>query len=140
MSAAVLADCPPDLTAASYRYGKHVGMAFQLVDDVLDFEGSLLSMGKPALADLRAGLSTAPVLFASEQHAELEPMMERKFKEDGDVERATELVSGSDGIEKTKDLARIHAEAAMEAALSLGDGIYRDALINLAHKVVLRTA
>ena len=140
MSAALLAECPPELTAACYKYGKHVGMAFQLVDDALDFEGSLLSMGKPALADLRAGLSTAPVLFAAEEYEELEPMIERKFNEEGDVERARELVFQSAGIERTKDLARIHAEAAMEAALSLGNGVHRDALINLAYKVVRRTA
>jgi geranylgeranyl pyrophosphate synthase len=138
-SAALLAECPMDLTVASYKFGKHVGMAFQLVDDVLDFEGSVLSMGKPALADLRAGLSTAPVIFAAEEHSELEPMIRRKFNEEGDVERARELVFQSEGIERTKNLARIHAEVAMEAALLFGDGVHRDALINLAYKVVWRT-
>jgi geranylgeranyl pyrophosphate synthase len=138
-STALLAGCPAELTVASYKFGKHVGMAFQLVDDVLDFEGSVLSMGKPALADLKAGLSTAPVLFAAEEYNELEPMINRKFKEDGDVERARELVFQSQGIERTKNLARVHAEAAMEAALLLGDGVHRDALINLAYKVVRRT-
>jgi len=138
-SAALLADCPVELTVASYKFGKHVGMAFQLVDDVLDLEGSVLAMGKPALADLKAGLSTAPVLFAAEEFNELEPMINRKFKEDGDVERAKELIFQSEGLERTKDLARVHAEAAMEAALTLGDGVHRDALINLAYKVVQRT-
>ena len=138
-SAALLGDCPPELVDASYRYGKHVGMAFQLVDDVLDFEGSIKSMGKPALADLNAGLSTAPVLFAAEVYPELEPMMDRKFKEAGDVERAVELVFSSDGIERTKQQARVHAELAMEAVLEFAPGQYRDALINLAYKVVSRT-
>jgi geranylgeranyl pyrophosphate synthase len=138
-SAALLGECPPNLVAASYKYGKHVGMAFQLVDDVLDFEGSILSMGKPALGDLNAGLSTAPVLFAAEEYPELEPLMDRKFKEQGDVERAVELVFASKGIERTKQLARVHAELAMEAALELDGGIHRDALINLAYKVVSRT-
>jgi geranylgeranyl pyrophosphate synthase len=138
-SAALLGDCSPELVAASYRYGKHVGMAFQLADDVLDFEGSVSSMGKPALADLNAGLSTAPVLFAAEDYPELEPMMDRKFRQEGDVERAVELVFASDGIERTKQMARVHAELAMEAALELEPSVHRDALINLAYKVVSRT-
>jgi len=138
-SAAVLADCPPQLVTASYKYGKHVGMAFQLVDDVLDFEGSLLSMGKPALADLKAGLATAPVIFSARQFPELEEMMDRKFGNEGDVERARQLVFQSDGLEQTKHLARLHAEIAMESLLELDDSVYRDSLINLAYKVVSRT-
>ena len=138
-SAALLADCPPELVDACYKFGKHVGMAFQLVDDVLDFEGSVSSMGKPALADLNAGLATAPVLFASEVFPELEPMMDRKFKEIGDVDSAKQLVFESNGIERTKQLARVHAEISMEAAMELDHSLYRDALINLAYKVVRRT-
>lgn len=138
-SAALLGNYPPEMVLASYRFGKHIGMAFQLVDDVLDFEGNVNELGKPALADLNSGLSTAPVLFASEQFPELEAMMDRKFKSDGDVERAVELVAQSDGIERTKELARVHSEIAMEALLELESSVYRDALINLTHKVVSRT-
>jgi geranylgeranyl pyrophosphate synthase len=138
-SAALLAECPPELVVASYKYGKHVGMAFQLVDDVLDFEGDVKSMGKPALADLREGLSTAPVLFAAEEFPQLEAMMDRKFKHDGDVEQAREWVFQSQGIERTKELARVHAERAMGAVLPWADSVHRDALINLAYKVVQRT-
>ena len=138
-SAALLAECPPELVVAAYNYGKHVGMAFQLVDDVLDFEGDVKSMGKPALADLRAGLSTAPVLFAAEEFPELEVMMDRKFKQDGDVEASRELILQSRGIERTKELARVHAERAMEAILPWEATEHRDALINLAYKVVQRT-
>ncbi|VEU40549.1 unnamed protein product [Pseudo-nitzschia multistriata] len=138
-SAALLAECPPELVVAAYKYGKHVGMAFQLVDDVLDFEGDVKSMGKPALADLKAGLSTAPVLFAAEEYPQLEAMMDRKFKEDGDVETSRALVLQSRGIERTKELARVHAERAMEAILPWEATEHRDALINLAYKVVQRT-
>ena len=96
-------------------------------------------MGKPALADLKAGLSTAPVLFAAEEYPELEVMMDRKFKEEGDVEKSRELILKSQGIERTKELARTHAELAMEAILPWEATEYRDALINLAYKVVQRT-
>jgi len=140
-SAALLGDYPVATVEASYRYGKHVGMAFQLTDDVLDFSGSLSQLGKPALSDLKAGLATAPVLFAAEEYPEeLEPLMDRKFKQDGDVERATELVFASEGIERSKQLARAHAEIAMDAILeSLSPSVHRDALIHLAAKVVART-
>nr|AYV97144.1 trans-prenyltransferase 4 [Haslea ostrearia] len=138
-SVAILGSYPSEMVMASYEYGKHVGIAFQLVDDILDFEGNLSQLGKPALSDLKAGLSTAPVLFASSEFPELELLMDRKFKEDGDVERAVEYVFDSNGLRRTKELARVHAELAMEAALSLESSIYRDALVHLAHKVVSRT-
>jgi geranylgeranyl pyrophosphate synthase len=138
-SAALLGDYPDELVAASYRFGKHVGMAFQLVDDVLDFEGSLSQLGKPSLSDLKAGLATAPVLFACEEFPELGFLVDRKFKEDGDVERAVELVFKSKGIERTKALARVHAERGMDAILELDQSVYRDSLIHLANRVVERT-
>jgi geranylgeranyl pyrophosphate synthase len=138
-SAALLGGYDDTLVQASYRYGKHVGMAFQLVDDVLDFEGSQESMGKPALSDLNAGLATAPVLFACEENSSLRQLVERRFKEDGDVEQAVELVYQSNGMARTKELAQVHAELAMDAVLALGDSKHRDALVHLAYKVVDRT-
>lgn len=138
-STALLGSYPQELVWASYRFGKHLGMAFQLVDDVLDFEGTMSELGKPALSDLNSGLSTAPVLFASEEFPELEPMMDRKFGSVGDVENAVELVFKSNAIERTKELARVHSELAMEALLEFESGVYRDSLVALSHKVVSRT-
>ena len=138
-SAALLGDYPEKLVDASYLYGKHVGMAFQLVDDVLDFEGSLLQLGKAPLSDLKAGIATAPVFFAAEEFPELEPLIDRKFREEGDVENALDLINRTDGIERTKELARCHAEHAMNAILPFTPSTYRDALVQLAHKVVART-
>jgi solanesyl diphosphate synthase len=140
-SAAMLGNYPDETVSAAYLYGKHVGMAFQLVDDVLDFEGSLASLGKPALGDLRAGLATAPVLFAAAQYpSELQPLLDRKFREPGDVEAAVALVERSDGMERTKRLAHVHAELAIDALVgSIKDSPYRDSLVHLAYKVVDRT-
>lgn len=50
----------------AFQYGKNVGLAFQLVDDLLDFVASSEALGKPTAADLKLGLATAPVLFACE--------------------------------------------------------------------------
>jgi geranylgeranyl pyrophosphate synthase len=131
----------------AYRYGKHVGMAFQLVDDILDYEGSAAHMGKAALSDLNGGVATAPVLFAAEQYPDhLLPMLERKFAHDGDVALAVQLVHASQGLDRTRQLARVHAELAMDAILELSPHetdpsktLYRDSLVQLAYKVVART-
>ena len=140
-SAAILGNYNDDVIEGAYKYGKHLGIAFQLVDDVLDFDGSASDMGKAALADLNAGLATAPVLFTAELFPdEIQTLMDRKFKHDGDVERTLQLVRQSDGIQRTKDLAQVHVELAIESILkSLGPSAYRDALVLLAHKVVDRT-
>jgi geranylgeranyl pyrophosphate synthase len=140
-SAAILGYYDDEIVEGAYRYGKHLGIAFQLVDDVLDFDGSASDMGKAALADLNAGLATAPVLFAAEKFPnEIQPMMDRKFRDDGDVDLAVQFVRQSDGIQRTKDLAQVHVELAIESILkSVGPSEYRDALVHLAHKVVDRT-
>jgi hexaprenyl-diphosphate synthase len=97
-------------------------------------------MGKPALSDLNAGLATAPVLFAAEMYPnDLSKLIDRKFKEDGDVDAAVDFVRKSDGIQRTKDLAQVHVEIAIEAIEELEQSDYRDSLIHLAHKVIDRT-
>ncbi|GAX24630.1 decaprenyl-diphosphate synthase subunit 1 [Fistulifera solaris] len=138
-SVGFLGEYPDELIDVAYRFGKHAGMAFQLVDDALDYEGTAQHLGKPSMADLRSGLATAPVLFAAQEHTELIPMIDRKFKGNGDVERAIEIVFRSDGIERTKELAILHAERAMDALLELNPSPSRDALIQLAYRVVART-
>jgi len=139
-SAAILGGYNDDIVSAAYRYGKHLGVAFQLVDDVLDFDGSASAMGKPALSDLNAGLSTAPVLFAAEMYpSELQPLMDRKFREEGDVETTVNFLRESNGIERTKQLAQVHAELAIDAVMELKESPYRDSLVHLAHRVVERS-
>lgn len=65
-AAAILGAHGADLEEVAYSYGKRIGLAFQLIDDVLDFEGNEFTLGKPALSDIRQGLATAPVLLAVE--------------------------------------------------------------------------
>lgn len=77
---------------AAFEYGSSLGIAFQLIDDLLDFVSSESELGKPAAADLKLGLATAPVLFASENYPELKQMIERRFTEPGDVEKAYKTV------------------------------------------------
>ena len=85
-AAAILGQSAPEVVEASYLYGKNLGLAFQLVDDMLDYTISGEELGKPAGADLELGLATAPLLFAWKQHPELGALVGRKFGRDGDVQ------------------------------------------------------
>lgn len=68
----MLAGGDEQLVELAFQYGRNIGLAFQLVDDLLDFVSSLSAMGKPTAADLKLGLATAPVLFACERVRKLE--------------------------------------------------------------------
>ena len=74
---------------AAYSYGRNLGLAFQLVDDMLDYTQTGSSLGKPAGADLELGLATAPLLFAWKQNPELGELVGRKFEQEGDVARVS---------------------------------------------------
>ncbi|KAG1738681.1 isoprenoid synthase domain-containing protein [Suillus paluster] len=122
----------------AYAYGRNLGIAFQLIDDTLDFSSSTAQLGKPGFADLRLGLATGPALYAAEEFPELEGMIGRRFGGDGDVERALTLISSSRGVERTRELARIHAEKAREVLALLPRSEARDALEGLTEGVVRR--
>ena len=85
-STAVLSSSAPEVVEAAYSYGRNLGLAFQLVDDMLDYTVSEVELGKPAGADLELGLATAPLLFAWKENPQLGPLVGRKFAEDGDVQ------------------------------------------------------
>lgn len=152
---AILGGANEQMAEVAFQYGRNIGLAFQLVDDLLDFVSSADAMGKPTAADLKLGLATAPVLFACEkvwssesaylcfymnpnrcpcpfrfaQYPELNPMILRRFEEPGDVERAFELVHLSQGLEQTRFLARKHCEEAIRLAQELTESPYQKGLI-----------
>lgn len=140
LAAAVLGGCSDECKKASYMYGVHLGQAFQLVDDALDFEGTVATMGKESYADLRSGIATAPTLFAADEFPELLPMIARKFDQANDVEAALELVKKSDGLRRCRELAQVHTEMAIESISVLPPSPARDSLIALAFKVITRSS
>ena len=86
-AAALLGSSDTGTVEAAYSYGKNLGLAFQLVDDMLDYTKSAKELGKPAGADLELGLATAPLLFAWKSNPELGGLVGRKFTGKGDVAR-----------------------------------------------------
>ena len=88
-AAAILGGSDVATIDAAYEYGKNLGLAFQLVDDMLDYTITEAELGKPAGADLELGLATAPLLFAWKNNTELGSLVGRKFSNEGDVTRVS---------------------------------------------------
>lgn len=135
---AVLSGISIEEAYPAFLYGKHIGIAFQLVDDLLDFVSSADQLGKPAAADLQLGLATAPVLFATKQFPELNDLINRRFSEPGDVEKAFNCAIQSGGLEETRKLARNHCNEAIDSLAHLNNSIYKSTLINLCDTVLNR--
>jgi len=113
-------------------------LAFQVIDDLLDFEGTSESLGKPAGVDLTLGLATAPVLYAKEQYPEISAMIQRNFKAEGDVEKTVTLVKNGNSLQRTKELAKSFIQDAIAALAPLHPSSAKDALIELAKLVPSR--
>ncbi|ETS73503.1 hexaprenyl pyrophosphate synthase [Pestalotiopsis fici W106-1] len=137
-AAALLGRADATTVEAAYAYGKNLGLAFQLVDDMLDYTRSEKDLGKPAGADLELGLATAPLLFAWKDIPELGSLVGRKFEQEGDAARARELVLQSNGIEQTRALAEDYSRKAISALDTFPDSDAKDGLIEMAVKTLKR--
>lgn len=137
-AAGILSGLPLEQADRLYNYGRHIGLAFQIVDDILDFTGSSEALGKPAASDLKSGNLTAPVLYAMEEKPYLEGLIDREFAQEGDLEQAISYVMDSQGIERSRQLASHHAQQAVENLIDLAPSQEKQALIELADYVLSR--
>ena len=123
-------------------YGRELGLAFQLVDDALDYGGTSAAMGKNAGDDFREGKVTLPVVFARDAGDAAEREFWRRVmggdRNDDDFHRAVALIRRHDAIEKTLAAAREHTQCATDALQRFPENAYREALIDLADFVVDR--
>ncbi|AFY31371.1 solanesyl diphosphate synthase [Calothrix sp. PCC 7507] len=137
-AAGLLSEVSQEMAEHLYGYGRHFGLAFQIVDDILDFTSSTDTLGKPAGSDLKSGNLTAPVLFALEEKPYLETLIERQFSQAGDLEQALSLVQDSQGIQRSRELAAHHAKVAVDHLAVFPTSESHQALINIADYVLSR--
>jgi octaprenyl-diphosphate synthase len=140
---AILADADEATERACADYGRALGTAFQLVDDLLDYDGKTDELGKNVGDDLREGKPTLPVLVAMSRGNESERRMIRAAIEHGEVTRLPEIVAAvrrTGAIDAVRDLARVETQTATASAAVLPASVYRDALLHLAARAVDRSS
>jgi octaprenyl-diphosphate synthase len=139
--AAIVAGAGPDVEAALARYGKHLGIAFQLIDDALDNRGDQQELGKNVGDDLAEGKPTLPLIHAL-RHGDpaSTALIRHAIEQGGTAEQAPirAVVESTGGLDYTARLAENEAVEAMEALADVPASAYRDALVALAQFAVTR--
>lgn len=139
----VIAGAPDEHVQALYDYGDALGIAFQIVDDLLDFQGDVSATGKNVGDDFRERKLTMPLIKAvakanDEERAFWVRTIEKGKQEDGDLEYAIELLNRHSALSDTSIAARNEASRAKEALSPLPEHPIKDMLIDLADYVVER--
>ena len=139
---AVLGGQPPAIEEAIAAYGMHLGTAFQLIDDVLDYSADATEIGKNIGDDLAEGKPTLPLIYVLRKGTPEQVAVVREAIEHGgrdDIEAVQKAIESVGGIAYTAQSARSAAEQAMQSLQSLPASPYKDALYALAEFSVSRT-
>jgi octaprenyl-diphosphate synthase len=140
---AVLAGADTAVEDACAGYGRSLGTAFQLVDDLLDYEGATEQLGKNVGDDLREGKPTLPLLIAMARATTEQRALLRGAIEHGEVARLAEVVAivrATGALAATREAARIEAEKARLGLELLAPSPYREALLDLSVRSVERSS
>ncbi len=139
---AILAEASPEIEEACAGYGRSLGTAFQLIDDVLDYEGATTELGKNVGDDLREGKTTLPLLLAMSRGTHAERDLIRHAIEQGEVARLADIlaiVRRTGAIEATRESARAETEKARQCLATLPPSESREALLELCFRSVERS-
>ena len=139
--AAILAKSTSEIEQACAQYGQAIGTAFQVIDDVLDYDGDASELGKNLGDDLREGKNTLPLIIAIQRGTDNERKIIQEAIENGDLTRLPQIidiVKNTGALEATRVAAGIEAKRAIDALKNLPVGPYKDALHDLAAQLLDR--
>jgi octaprenyl-diphosphate synthase len=141
--AAIVAGAPAGVERALTAYGRHTGIAFQLIDDALDYRGDQSELGKNLGDDLAEGKPTLPLIHALRQGTPEQAAMIRRAIEEGgshDIDPIRAAIESTGGLDYTAELARREADLAIQALAGIPESACRDALAALAEFAVARSS
>ena len=142
LAATVMGTEDEDSRQAMKTYGYEIGMAFQIMDDVLDFTGDQAAIGKPVGSDLLNGLVTLPAIYFAERHPdnpEIKLLAEGGWGNTDRMEKLVKAIQSSSAIQLATDEATEHIEKALEAIKPFKNFSEHEALTSLAHYIIDRT-
>ena len=140
---AVLARSPEPIEQACAAYGQALGTAFQVIDDVLDYDGDSVLMGKNLGDDLREGKTTLPLIIAMQRGTPDQAATIRRAIETGGLEQLDailDIVRQTGSLDATRTAASLEAQRAIEALDALVPSVYKEALLQLAGQLLDRRA
>jgi octaprenyl-diphosphate synthase len=128
---AIISGAASELRTAAADYGRHVGTAFQLVDDVLDYSGDAQALGKNVGDDLREGKPTLPLIRVLDVGTPEQKSLVRGAIETGhaDFEAVAHAIHATDALDYTRAAARAEADLARESLSAFPDSEYRETLL-----------
>ncbi len=140
-AAAILSDADKQVTTKVKYFGYEIGMAFQIIDDILDFTSEQTTMGKPVASDLRQGIITLPVLYYLESHPndlEMQNILETNFCDEDCLGRLLTSIRDSGAIRLSHEEARQSVQRGLDSLRELPETEERKALEDLAVYIVDR--
>lgn len=142
-SGAVLAEALPEQERALQYYGRYLGLAFQLIDDLLDYQGDAQAMGKNVGDDLAEGKPTLPLIHAMEQGTPEQAKLIREVIRKGGLDQldaVLDIVHATGALDYTRQRAEEMADKALAQLEALPPSVYRDSMAQLARLAVDRQA
>jgi len=138
-TAAYLAGAGTDTTDMAAETGHHLGMAFQMIDDLLDVAGRPSETGKPISTDLRDGNPSMPIVLALERDPELRRLFSKGALDDDDISRTVQRIHASGVLETVRARAESHVGLALERIRRFPNAHAREALATLAQRIATRS-
>lgn len=140
-SGASEAGCDEKLSKQFWQIGHNIGMAFQIIDDILDYSSERNILGKPVAADIKQGIFNLPLIYAMEKNKEeFRAIIDKEIITDEDVSSIMELVNKYDGVKKAKSLAEKYTNKAFKFINKLPENQYKDMLLEITERLLDRNS
>lgn len=138
-SGAVGSGCDDKLCKRLSNIGHNIGMAFQIIDDILDYTGNETALGKSVGNDIKQGIYTLPLIYVLEKkNQRLSEILDKDSLDESDLREINGIVRDSSGIEKARELAEKYTNRAFKLINTLPEGENKNMLLRTTEKLLVR--